>query len=294
MSIFPRLALIPLAAAFAGLGLALPASAQTTSETSPDPCPATFGADTNPNLQLATDPPPRSDARPGQSIHLSASWTLGSWDSLDSARACVEVANTVDPDLGGVENPTSDDGVFNHVFTIPAGLFNGTVICTRMRLAGDPAGPETAATWVSKQACFEVHPEETGAPPPTSTAPPAPTTTTAPPNNPAPAPPAPAAPPRTAPAPTTPAPTAPPSAPMTPFAAPDAPTETTAGNPGSPGTGVPQTRGRPAAGTIGGSGPIPLPLLPATGLSGAGLAHAGLLALAAGLPALALGRRRSS
>lgn len=279
MSIFPRLALIPLASVFAGFGLAVPIGAQTTGETPPDPCPATFGADTNPRLQLATDPPPRSDARPGQSIHLSASWELGSWDSLDSARACVEVSNTVDPDLGGVEDPTSDDGVFNHVFTIPHGLFNGTVICTRIRLAGDPAGPETAATWVSKQACFEVHPEETGAPPPTATAPPAPRPT------PAPAP--------AAPAPTTPAPTAPPSGPMTPPAVPHRPIETSAGGPGSPGTEILEPRGRPAAGTVGGgSGPVPLPLLPATG-AGAGLVHAGLLALATGLPALALGRRPS-
>src|SRR5687768_14684380 len=136
--------LLPLATAFAGLVLsAAPSGAQTTGEVPvADPCVAVFadGASTNRNLQMQTNLPAQSEPAAGQEIRLDGIWGPTMWDSVTGLAACVEVADQVDPNLGGVEEPPVNDGSFTHAFNVPSGLVDGTVICTRIRLAGDPAG----------------------------------------------------------------------------------------------------------------------------------------------------------
>lgn len=279
--------LLPFATAFAGFGLAAPAGAQTTGEAPvADPCATVFtdATRTNRNLSMATSAPPGSDAQPGQEIRLEGSWNPAMWDSVSGLAACVELADRVDQNLGGVEEPPVNDGAFAHLFNIPAGLNNGTVICTRLRLTGDPAGAATTGEWVSKQACFEVHPD---GPPPTTppttpaTNPPAQTTTTT----------APAAPPPPTTATTVARPpvTSPPAGPAggveppavpaqgtVAYSAPDAPDEPS----------VAAESPRP--------GPISLPILPETGAGASTglLALAGIAALGSGLPLLIAYRRK--
>ena len=280
MPAFHRLAVLPLAALLTGIAAGLVPATPAGADVSPEmasACQAAFSVPTTAEVQLVSDPPARSDARPGQPVRLDASWVPGTWESLSSVAACVRVNRTVDPTLSSSESPALDDGAYGHAFTVPDGLFNGTAICTRIRLAGDPVGEATEAVWVSKQACFEVHPEEEAGPTPSPT--------TAPPAAPAPAP-APAAP-HPAPAPGAPAASSD-QAPL-PRPAPPAPTDRgtpeqeAAGAGEIPGTQVPEAEGM---------GPVALPILPETGADSAGLARTGLLAVAAGVPVLACGRLR--
>lgn len=267
-----RLARLAPLVTIAGLGLAAPAGAALPPE-DPDAvarCQAAFDAGTEPSLQLATDPPPRSDVRPGAEVRLAASWAAGSWDSLSSILACVRLFDHVDPDLSTAEAVPVDDGSFEHRFAVPNGLFNGTVICTRIRLDGDPGGEAVAGTWVSKQACFEAHPEEPAAPAPAPAPPPAPPATPGP-----------------APAPAHPAP---PATLVAPRIAPSPPTADAAAP--TPSTGLAGTLPTLPAPAPVGPGPVPLLELPRTGAAVGPLVAAGLAVLGAGLPAVALGRRR--
>jgi len=255
-----------------GLGLAAPASAALPPG-DPDAvarCRAAFDAGTDSALQLVTNPAPRSDVAPGAEVHLAAGWAAGNWEAVSSVLACVRLFDDINGELSAAEAVPLDDGSFDHRFAVPDGLFAGTVICTRMRLDGDPVGEALSGSWVSKQACFEVHPEQTTPPPPTSTPPPPAVP------SPAPVPAPPAAP--SAPAPVAPRVSAEPAAPTPSFGTP-------AMGVVSPGLATVSPVPAPA------SGPVPLLELPRTGAGLGPLAAAGLTALAAGLPALALGRR---
>lgn len=266
-----RLARLAPLVTVAGLGLAAPAGAALPPE-DPDAvarCQAAFDAGTEPSLQLATDPPPRSDVRPGAEVRLAASWTPGYWNSLSSVLACVRIVDTVNSELSAAEPASADDGAFEHRFAVPQGLFSGTFICTRIRLDGDHEAVE--GTWVSKQACFEVHPEEPPAPAPAPAPPPAPAAT------PGPAP-APAA--------------APPATRVAPRIAPSPPTAEAAAPTPITGSGLAGELPTMPPSAPAGPGPVPLLELPRTGAAVGSLAVTGLAALGAGLPAVALGRRR--
>jgi hypothetical protein len=281
MRLFSRFALVPLATLLTGIGsglvLAVPARADVSPGTAAA-CQAAFSGPTEAEVQLVTDPPARSDASPGQQVRLDASWVPGAWESLSSVDACVRVDRVVDRTLSSSESPAFDDGAYGHAFAVPDGLFNGTAICTRVRLAGDPVGEATEAVWVSKQACFEVHPEEDAGTPTAPTTSPTTSPTTPPTTAPVPAP-------TPSPTPTTvpqsaPAPTVPQSAPPVERGAPG---QEAAGGAEAPASRTPET---------GSTQPIALPLLPATGTDSGGLASTGMLAVAVGVPILALARLR--
>jgi LPXTG-motif cell wall-anchored protein len=287
MTPFVRFLLLPLATAFAGLVLsAAPSGAQTTGEVPvADPCVAVFadGASTNRNLQMQTNLPAQSEPAAGQEIRLDGIWGPTMWDSVTGLAACVEVADQVDPNLGGVEEPPVNDGSFTHAFNVPSGLVDGTVICTRIRLAGDPAGEATTGQWISRQACFEVH-EPRPAPTPTTTPP-----TTAPP----------ATSPTTTPPATTPT-TAAPSSPTTmvanpagtpapaPAVVPEGPAQSTVSFNAPDEPAVSAETPRPRRPTA----PVKMPELPRTGAPIGALALAGAAAVASGLPLVLLRRRR--
>jgi len=136
-----------------------PAGADTAAD-----CEAAFSAGTSSQLIYATDPPTRL-AFSGQNVRLSGSWDPAAWDSLGSALACVRLdENTFDGALGTSQPGPANAGSFEHSFTVPE-VAQGTRLCTRIRLTGDPAGEATAAEWVSKMHCFEVDHEEAEAPP---------------------------------------------------------------------------------------------------------------------------------
>jgi len=143
------------------------AGADTTSD-----CAAAFTAAPAAGLGYTTDPAARY-ALVGQTVSLSAAWDPSAWDSLTSATACVTLNDAADDVLGASQAAPADNGAFSHSFTIPQDVPDGSRLCTRIRLAGDPAGPETEAVWVSKTHCFEVdHEVPTTTPPDTSPAPP--------------------------------------------------------------------------------------------------------------------------
>ena len=283
---FPRFALVPLVPLMVtgfgvGWGLAAPAGAEPTGDPVTDQCPSAFGSHTTSAISFTTDPPARSDARPGQAVKLDVAWAPEVWQSLSSVLVCVRVAGAVDHDLSAAESPAVDDGAFHHGFAVPDGLLEGTAICTRAVVSGDPAGDATEASFVSRQACFEVHPEDTTPPAPPSTSPttaPAPASTTASPPS------APALPPAGSVSDDTPLPR--PAAPADNVT--EGPVQSAAGTGDAPAFPV----AAPAPERAG--GPTPLPILPETGFGkgGRGAAGLGFAALGLGLPALHFGRRR--
>jgi hypothetical protein len=261
-----------------------PAGADTASD-----CDAAFAAPTDSHLAFTTDPPERY-ARIGQTVSLTAGWDPAAWDSLTSAVACVRLNDANDSVLGTTEAAPADTGAFDHSFTVPEDAPQGSVLCTRIRLAGDPAGPATDAVWVSKTHCFEVDTEVPDVTPPGDSSSPAP------PVQPAASPgPGPAA------APEVPAV----AAPAVGTGSPDSgvpPVFSPEGGGSAPGTSFEEAGAPPVAGA-----PVPpsaakssaprtpeyLPLLPATGFAASGLLHAGERSLASGLALLVLcGRRR--
>jgi hypothetical protein len=275
----PRFALVPLVALLSAIplvALSVPAGADTLGD-----CTSAFSSQPEAQLSYNSDPPARSDALPGQPIHLSAGWDPAAWDGLTSAVACVRVDSTFDEGLGGATDAPADTGAFDHTFTVPDGVVNGTVLCTRIRLAGDPAGDATEAVWVSKTHCFEVHPPEEAT-----------TTTTGPLYHP----------PTTQPPATTTA-TVPTAAPATSSSTPggDTPTSDNPQGPvpfspeggGSPvGTPFDSAEATPSSGpgtpAPGPTNPDMVPLLPATGFASTALFHRGELCLFTGLALLVL------
>lgn len=275
----PRLSLVPLAVLvsivpFTFSSFVGPAGADTAAD-----CEAAFSAGTSSQLVYATDPATRL-AYSGQTVRLSGSWDPSAWDSLASALACVRLdENTFDAALGTSQPGPANGGSFQHAFTIPD-VGQGTRLCTRIRLTGDPAGEATAAEWVSKMHCYEVDHEEGEAPPsddddtttPTTSAP-ATTSTTAP---------APAS--SSGSGDDTPAGNPSDSTPGTPEA-PAMPPFDSAGSVPPPGSGAPVFPGP--------TNPEAIPLLPATGNASLNLLQQGELCLFTGLGLLALfGRRR--
>jgi hypothetical protein len=271
----PRFALVPLAALFSALPLiALPSAAGA--DTASD-CEAAFTTAPDSGFTYTTDPPERL-AWVGQTVHLSSGWDPSAWDSLTSAVACVRLDDTFDDALGTVEAAPANGGAFDHSFAIPD-VAQGTRLCTRMRLAGDPAGEATEGVWVSKTHCFEVDHEVAEETPPDDTTTPAtdqpPTTTTT---------------------------TAPVAAPATSQGTPgdDTPAGDTPANPpaSSEGGGSPvetpfDIAGGPGAPVSAGpTTPEALPLLPATGYASLRLLHQGEALLFIGLGLLVLGGRR--
>ncbi len=90
MPAFHRFAVLPVATLLAGIGaglvLATPAGADVSPEMA-SACQAAFSGPTTADVQLVSDPPARSDARPGQPVRLDASWVPGAWESLSSVTA---------------------------------------------------------------------------------------------------------------------------------------------------------------------------------------------------------------
>jgi hypothetical protein len=271
----PRFALVPLAALISALPLVvLPtaAGADTASD-----CDAAFTTAPEGQLTYTTDPPERL-AWVGQTVHLSAGWAPSAWDSLSSAVACVRVDDTFDDSLGAVEAVPANGGAFDHSFAIPD-VEQGTRLCTRMRLAGDPAGEATEGVWVSKTHCFEVDHEVAEETPPDDTTPPgteqSPSTTTS-----------------TAPA------ASPATSQGTPGGeAPAADTPPASSEGGDSAVGTPfDSAGTPAGGPVapvpgGPTSPEMLPMLPATGYASLRLVHQGEALVFIGLGLLALAGR---
>jgi hypothetical protein len=235
-------------------------------------CDATFSAPVDANLSYTTDPADRY-ARIGQTVRLSAGWDPAAWDNVTSAVACVRVNDAVDAALGGLE-PRPANGAYDHAFAIPDDVPEGTRLCTRIRLAGDPAGEATEAVSVSRTHCFEVDTAPDEELPPDS--PPVPTPPSAEP--------APVAPPAN----TSAATGSPVDAPVSPEGGASA-----AGTPFNPPEATPAVAPFPPAGATA-SAPMYIPLLPETGsLASNGLLHAGEWSVSTGLALLVLfGRRR--
>ncbi|MGH9010152.1 MAG: hypothetical protein ACRDYF_09945 [Acidimicrobiia bacterium] len=269
----PRFAMVPLAVLvsivpFTFSSFVGPAGADSVAD-----CQEAFSSPTAGQLVYTTDPPTRL-AYSGQTVSLSAGWDPAAWDSLSSAVACVRLDDdTFAEALGTSEASPANGGAFGHSFIIPE-VAAGTRLCTKIRLAGDPAGEATDATWVSKMHCFEVdHDLEEEAPPDDTTQPPATTTSTIPTASPATS---------EAPPGDTPAAEIPASPPLSsegggaPVGAPFDSPATPAGGPDVP--GAPTT-------------PEALPLLPATGYASPWLLHQGAGLLLIGLGLLVLSGR---
>ena len=274
----PRFALVPLAVLAAIAPFTIAPFVGPAGADAPADCVAAFTTAPDTHLAYTTDPPERL-AHVGQAIRLSAGWDPSAWDSLTSAVACVQLNDAGDDALGtSLANP-ADSGAFDHTFVVPGDVPQGSVLCTRIRLAGDPVGPATDAVWVSKTHCFEVDQEVGEGPPPgDSSSPPVQPATS----------------------PATAAPEATVTAPASGTGSPDAGTPglfSPEGGNSAPGTpfdeaGTPPVNGTPAppsAATSSTPGtPEYIPLLPQTGFASNGLLHTGERSLATGLALLVL------
>src|SRR5437588_2831347 len=176
----PRFALVPLAALVAVVPFTVGSFVGRAGADTAADCAAAFAAAPDSHLDYTTVPAARL-AQIGQTVQLSARWDPSAWDSLSSAVACVQLNDADDATLGASEAAPPDSGAFNHSFTVPQDAPTGSVLCTRIRLAGDPSGPATDAVWVSKTHCFEVDTDVNDVAPPGDTTP----TTPAPPVQPA-------------------------------------------------------------------------------------------------------------
>ena len=281
----PRIAKVPLAVLVSIVPFTVSSFVgQAGADTASD-CEAAFSSPAAAGLTYATDPPERL-AWTGQTVRLSAGWDPSAWDSLTSAEACVRVNDVDDGNLGASNAAPANGGAFDHSFTIPE-VDQGSRLCTRIRLAGDPAGDATEAVWVSKEHCFEVDHEVEEETPPDTTPPPSSstTTTTVPVSAPADA--------SSTPGGDTPAVERPETpAPVTPQGG-GGPADTPFDSAGSPAPGL----GSPPAGP-GPDTAAAVPLLPATGYASMSLLHKGELFLFSGLGLLVLcglpRRRRAS
>jgi hypothetical protein len=180
----PRIALVPLAVLVSIVPFTFSSFVGAAGADTVADCEIAFSAGPASGLTYTTNPGTRL-AYVGQTVSLSGSWDPAAWDSLSSAAACVRVDDAFDDVLGAATPAPDNTGAFEHSFTIPDTVEPGTRLCTRIRLAGDPAGEATEAVWASKMHCFEVDHHEAEAPPsddettPTTAAP-ATTTSTAP------------------------------------------------------------------------------------------------------------------
>jgi len=289
----PRFALVPLAALVSLAPFAVDAVVARAGADTASDCAAAFAAAPASTLAYTTVPAARL-AQPGQTVELSARWDPAAWDGLTSAEACVSLNDAFDDALGALEAAPADNGAFDHSFVVPQDVPDGSTICARIRLAGDPAGAATDAVWVTQTHCFEVDTSVDDVAPPGDTTPTtsSPTTTstttstTSPPVQPAISP---------GPVSDTPPATAPPPGPGSPEAfspggggaAPGAPVDRPEVPPVGAAPAPPQTAATSA------TGPTPPPVLPATGFTSVRLLHAGERSLSVGLALLVLfGRPR--
>jgi hypothetical protein len=118
-------------------------------------------------------------ARPGDAISVKLMWDPMEWPGsrIDQVADCVTVGGKLDTGLSALEKPTMNDGRFEHSFSVPAGLPEGTKVCGRGFLSGDK-GPGVYCQNSTDVMCFVV-----AAPPapPKVVAPPAPAVAPAPP-----------------------------------------------------------------------------------------------------------------
>jgi hypothetical protein len=286
----PRFALVPLAALVSLAPFAVDAVAARAGADTASDCAAAFTAAPEANLAYTTVPAARL-AQIGQRVELSARWDPAAWDGLTSAEACVQLNGAGDDALGAAEPAPADSGAFDHSFVVPEAVPDGSTICARIRLAGDPAGPASDAVWVTKTHCFEIDTSGDDVAPPGDTTPTTSATTTS--------------------STTTTTATTPPVQPaISPGSAPDTPAATTPGpeSPGvfspegggtAPGTVVGQPAAPPAAASpappqteaASSQAPVPAPVLPATGSISTRLLHDGQWSLSVGLALLVLAGR---
>jgi hypothetical protein len=110
-------------------------------------------------LEKATVPAPGSQVHSGDVIKVRLTWEVAKWHGarLHKAIDCVAVNGVLDMKLTVEEKPTSNDGVFEHEFTVPDGLASGSEICDQGFISGDsPDGEFDQDT--SEVVCFTVGP----------------------------------------------------------------------------------------------------------------------------------------
>jgi hypothetical protein len=113
-------------------------------------------------------------ALPGDAISTKLTWDRMEWPGsrIDQVVDCVTVGGKLDAGLSALEKPTMNDGKFEHSFTVPAGLPEGTKVCGRGFLSGEK-GPGVYCQNSTDAMCFVVGAAPT--PPKVTPAPAAPT-----------------------------------------------------------------------------------------------------------------------
>jgi LPXTG-motif cell wall-anchored protein len=254
-------------------------------------CPEVLQGSPTGGLEKVTDPPDGSEVYRGDVIKVTLTWDKARFDgpTLHKALDCVTTDGKLAPDLSVQERDPANDGVFEHSFTVPDGLPDGTRLCDRGFVSG-PGSEEGFDRAKSNDVCFKLGgkaPASEAAPPPAGPSPapgsPAP---------PSPAPPAPAPGSPAPPSPTPPSPAPPSPAPPSPGQQPPEVAPISGGPSGGP---APRLSGQapPGAGQIGpGAGSQAAPTLPATGSGSGSLALVAAGALLSGALSAAAGRQR--
>jgi hypothetical protein len=94
---------------------------------------------------------------PGEAVTIRLAWEPMDWPdpSLDKAADCVTVDGKLDASLSREEEPTLNDGKFEHSLTLPQELPEGAKVCGRGFLAGDK-GPGVYCQNSTDAMCFVV------------------------------------------------------------------------------------------------------------------------------------------
>jgi hypothetical protein len=140
-------------------------------------CPEVLKGAPSGELKKETDPPDGSEVRGGDVIKVKLLWDETRYDGpkLHKALDCVTLDGDLAPDLSVEERDAANDGVFEHSYTVPKGLPEGTVVCDRGFVSG-PGREEEFKRAKSNKVCFPVVAPSAGesappAPPPTPPAP---------------------------------------------------------------------------------------------------------------------------
>jgi hypothetical protein len=134
-----------------------PAGAEQTRVGVDQGCPDALKGRPSGGLVKETQPPDGSGVRGGDVIKVTLRWdkALFERESLHKALDCVTIDGELAPGLSVEERDTANDGVFEHSFTVPDGLPDGTRLCDRGFISG-PGREGRFEREKSNDVCFNV------------------------------------------------------------------------------------------------------------------------------------------
>ena len=143
-------------AAAAAAVLVVTATAAWGDSPTPAVCRSLFHGNPPGSLAVTADVPAGTRLRPGDTVHVTATWSTADWPGpeLHKVLHCVSVDGVVDHERSTQEKPTPNDGAFSYSFTVPPGA--RSEVCDRARLSGRLVPGADLTVQKSNPICFEI------------------------------------------------------------------------------------------------------------------------------------------